>query len=152
MTNKNNQSTKCTFVDIYCKWVHTVMLKIPFSKIALLSKHGQNISPFLSWPQPKSHSSTQNFHEQIIYQIKVYKTIFLPNCKIQFATQRKNVVFIISFLTKKCLNMSKIQSTRWNKNSPFPRAIAEFRVSQESWKFQFAAFFHLRMRRPTTHR
>ena len=37
------------------------MLKIQFSKIALLSKHGQNISPFLSWPQPESHSSTQNF-------------------------------------------------------------------------------------------
>ena len=80
-------------------------------------------------------------HEQIIYQIKVYKTIFLPNFKVQLATHTKNVVFIILFLTKKCLNLSKIQSKSWNQNSPFPRAIAEFWVSQESWEFQLATFF-----------
>ena len=48
-------------------------------------------------------------HEQIIYQIKVYKTIFLPNFKVQLATHTKNFVFIILFLTKKFLNLSKIQ-------------------------------------------
>ena len=80
-------------------------------------------------------------HEQIIYQIKIYKTIFLPNFKVQLATHTKNVVFIILFLTKKCLNLSKIQSKSWKQNSPFPRAIIKFRVSQESWEFQLATFF-----------
>ena len=107
----------------------------------------KNISPFLSWPQPEFHSSTQNFLGSLqVVTNKLYtklniKTIFLPTFKVHFATYTKNVVFIISFLTKKYSNLSKIQSKSWNQNSPFPRAIVEFQVSQESWEFQLSGFF-----------
>ena len=85
-------------------------------------------------------------HEQIIYQIKVYKTIFLPNFKVQLATHTKNVVFIILFLTKKCLNLSKIQSKSWNQKLPF--SSGDRRISGITRKLRISAchFFHLRMR------
>ena len=119
------------------------MIKIQFSKIALLSKHGQNLTIFVMAPTRVPQFNT-NFswvvagrHEQIIYQIKVCKTIFLPNLKVQLATHTKNVVFIILFLTKKCLNLSKFQSKSWNQNSPF--SSGDRRISDITRKLRISA-------------